>query len=196
MLELEAENKELQNSAQTNNGRIRNNNTQTNSSSSEPAKYLNYIMSLLEDLDPNHCARICFNERFAKDYDAIVELEQSKFSSLCLKALKYTTDLLINITANPSPSSGFPSPKKSHIDTFQSSRSRADQDSPSRRQQQSVRGVDERQEYPSRIVERSSAASNRLISEGDLYDNHHKQNSSTGYTYISVLPTLQESPRQ
>ncbi len=63
-------------------------------------KYANYVYGLVNALDKNHFAYCCFEERFSKDCSLFNLAYVNDQSLLLLKAFKYITDLLINISTN------------------------------------------------------------------------------------------------
>ena len=59
----------------------------------------------MENIEDNHFAKNCFNQRFSQEESLYNLVELKRFDILALHAYQYITDLLINLASKPNPSS-------------------------------------------------------------------------------------------
>jgi hypothetical protein len=82
-------------------------------------RYINYIMHIIENLDNSHFARSCFEERFLNKKSVYNLAEGHNYNMLALKAFKFITDLLINLSNSSPKAKHHISPdKKSFVNEF------------------------------------------------------------------------------
>lgn len=65
-------------------------------------RYLDYMLGVMSGLPESHFARVSFSERFKSLTDITSQLQEQKYSTLLVKSVQYSTDLLIKIAKEES----------------------------------------------------------------------------------------------